>query len=141
MREYPNEPRVGVCAAVVRGGDILLIRRGISPSKGLWAMPGGSVKLGETLREVAERETLEETGVVVHAGEPACVLDFVERDGAGSIQFHFVIVYVRCSYMEGTPVGRSDASEANWLRIDDLENALITPHTIQALRTMDIMRQ
>ena len=140
MREYPNEPRVGVCAAVIRGDDILLVKRGIPPSEGLWAMPGGSVKLGEILKDVAERETLEETGVVVRAGEPACVLDFVERDGDGRIRFHFVIAYIRCDYAEGVPAGGSDAEEARWFRMDDLENAPITPHTARALQTMGIMR-
>lgn len=80
MREYPDSPQVGVCTVIIKDAEILLIRRGIAPSKGLWAMPGGSVKLGETLAEVAERETREETGITVKAQEIVANLDFIEKD-------------------------------------------------------------
>jgi len=69
-REYPDSPRVGVGAIVVKEGRILLVKRAAEPSRGLWAIPGGSLELGETLREGAEREILEETGLVVAAKHP-----------------------------------------------------------------------
>ena len=139
MREYPENPRVGVCAIVTRGDEILLVQRGIAPSKGLWTMPGGSVKLGETLADVAGRETEEETGVAVCAGDHGCVLDFIERDDAGSIRFHFVIVYVRCAYVSGAAAGASDAVEARWFTRSELGAAAITPHTMMALKTIGFL--
>jgi 8-oxo-dGTP diphosphatase len=69
-KKYPDLPRVGVGAVVIRDNKILLIKRGIAPSKGLWAIPGGNLELGETLREAAEREIMEETGVLIKAGDP-----------------------------------------------------------------------
>ena len=58
---YPEMPKVAVGAVVFKNERILMVRRGQPPSEDLWAIPGGSVELGETLQEAAEREILEET--------------------------------------------------------------------------------
>ena len=42
---------------------IALIKRGIEPFKGMWAIPGGFVHSDETLEEAALREVREEAGV------------------------------------------------------------------------------
>lgn len=61
---YVN-PKVVVGTMVVDDGRLLMIRRGIEPRHGFWALPAGYLEMDETVEEAAARETLEETGFVV----------------------------------------------------------------------------
>ena len=76
-RSAHGGPRVAVGVVVFRGDEVLLVLRGRAPLRGVWAVPGGSVRLGESLREAAEREVLEETGVTVRAREPVNAFDAI----------------------------------------------------------------
>jgi len=49
-------------------GQILLLRRGQGEKQNSWTVPGGIMELGETPREAAKREVLEETGLEVEIG-------------------------------------------------------------------------
>ena len=71
---------VAVGAVVIKDGAILLVKRGQAPSSGKWAIPGGSVELGETLQQAAEREIREETGLRIRAEQPVFTFDVIERD-------------------------------------------------------------
>ena len=64
-REYPATPIAGVVAVIFSGNKILLVRRGIEPSKDLWELPGGVVELAERGEDAIVREVEEETGILV----------------------------------------------------------------------------
>jgi ADP-ribose pyrophosphatase YjhB (NUDIX family) len=50
-------------------GRILLCRRAIEPRHGLWTLPAGFMENGETTRQAASRETLEEANARIEIGE------------------------------------------------------------------------
>lgn len=139
-REYPDRPVVGVGAVVIRDGKVLLVRRGIAPSRGLWAIPGGAIELGETLQQAAEREILEETGVTIRAREPVYTFDFFERAGDGRIRFHFVIVDVAADYIGGQVKGADDALDARWLAPADLDPLPVSENTLKLLRAVGFLK-
>ncbi|MEN6509110.1 MAG: hypothetical protein ABFD63_10085 [Smithella sp.] len=43
---YPAGSRAGAGAIVIHEGKILPVKRGVEPGKGLWAIPGGTLRLG-----------------------------------------------------------------------------------------------
>jgi 8-oxo-dGTP diphosphatase len=134
QHRYPTRPVVAVGAVVFRDEAVLLVRRAHAPSAGLWAIPGGSVKLGETLQVAAERELREETGVSVRAHDPIYIFDVIEHDTDGQVSYHYVITDLMATYIAGDPAPQSDALEARWVTAQALE-ALPTNATTIALLT------
>lgn len=83
---YPLVPRIGVGGITIHEGRVLLVKRGVAPNRGQWAIPGGTLQLGETLQECVAREIFEETGITIKVGVCAYVFDYLERDDAGKSQ-------------------------------------------------------
>ena len=133
-REYPKHPLLGVGAVVLRGDKVLLVCRAQDPCKGEWTFPGGLVELGETLREAAERETYEETGIRVRAGEVLEVVDSLVKGSGGRLRFHYSIVDVICRYISGSPRPGDDVSEVAWVPVKKALKIPLAGVTGQVLR-------
>jgi len=134
--EYPDTPRVAVGAVLMHEKKVLLCRRGKPPAEGEWAIPGGSVELAETLQKAAEREILEEAGIIVKAGEPIHVFDVITKDKVRRIRFHYVIVDLLCYYVSGDLKAGDDAREIRWLGPDDLQELHVNTNTLILLRKL-----
>ncbi len=101
-----------------RRGRILLVRRGGSPFKGSWALPGGFCEVGETTEECGAREVAEETGVTVRVGRLLGVYSDPKRDPRG----HTVTVLYEARRVRGVARGGDDAAEARWFTRREVEN-------------------
>jgi 8-oxo-dGTP diphosphatase len=91
-RHVLRRPVIGIAAlARTPDGHIVLIRRADS---GQWAMPGGTLEWGETLRVALDRELREEIGTrLVSMGELLGVYSQPDRDP----RFHAVTLIVEAT--------------------------------------------
>lgn len=107
-------------------GRVLLIQRGRPPGEGLWTIPGGRVEPGETLIQACARELAEETGLDVEVGPVVEVLDRIDRDAAGALAYHYVIVDYLVSVRGGVLAPAGDARDARWCTPADLSALPLT---------------
>lgn len=114
--EWPR-PAVTTDIVVLRGDEILLIRRAHAPFEGSWALPGGFLDEDETLEACAARELMEETGVTCGAlrlvgtySEP----DRDPRERTVSVAFATHVV------ADTEAKAGDDAGEAGWFALDAL---------------------
>ena len=133
--DYPDHPRVAVGAVVFKDKCVLLVRRGQPPAENLWAIPGGSVEIGETLQQAAEREIWEETGIRIRADKPIYTFDVIERDKSGGIRFHYVITDLSADYVSGELAAGDDAVEARWISVGEMNSLAVYPTTLHLLKT------
>jgi 8-oxo-dGTP diphosphatase len=133
-KEYPRAPVVGVGGVIVQDGRAVIVRRGQEPRKGEWSLPGGVVELGESLIDATRREMNEETGLDVDVGELVEIFDRVHRDAEGRVRYHFVIADYLCTPIGGTLLAGSDATDARWVSIDEIDEYVTNPHAAAVLR-------
>jgi 8-oxo-dGTP diphosphatase len=131
---YPNRPLVAVGAVVFKEDKVLLVLRAKPPAENRWTIPGGSVELGETLQEAAEREIWEETGLTIKAGEPVYTFDVIKRDPNGAILFHYVIVDLAADYVCGDLRPGDDATDVCWASSGDIKTLKVSAATHKLLK-------
>ena len=107
--------------------QVLLIRRGIAPYKGRWALPGGFVRPDEDLEQTARRELAEETGLSsdrIHL-EQVATYGAPRRDPRGRV---VSVAYLALVPDLPTPVAGTDAASASWVGVDDVTGQLAFDH-------------
>ena len=64
---YKKVPRLTVEIIIRKNKAVLLTLRNIEPCKGMWHLPGGTVRFGEKLTDAVARIAARELGVMVSA--------------------------------------------------------------------------
>jgi 8-oxo-dGTP diphosphatase len=132
-REYPDQPLVGVGAIIIEVGRVVLVKRGHSPLAGEWSIPGGVLEVGETVRQAAVREALEETSLTVEPADLLGVFDRVLRDDAGHTQYHYVLIDFLCRRIAGEPQPAGDAVEARWFTREEVAGLSLAKDTAEVI--------
>lgn len=136
--EYSGRVRIRGCAIVVKNGGLLLLKQSV-PTRphSVWLAPGGEVEMGETAREAAKRETLEETGLSIEPTRLVAVHEFIEPP------FHAVELYFLSENSGGSITVGTDPEHAiddqqildvaffNFDRLNDLQ---IVPEFLKGAR-------
>jgi 8-oxo-dGTP diphosphatase len=119
--EYPRAALAVDC--VVFGLDeadlkVLLIQRKIPPHQHAWALPGGFVRLDETVEEAARRELQEEAGVTDVFLEQLYTFSALGRDPRERVVT--VAHYALAKLSDHRIRAATDAMGVGWFSLDDL---------------------
>lgn len=117
MNDFPR-PTAGVVC--LRGGEVLLIKRGNPPRQGQWSLPGGRIEWGETSEVAALRELVEETGVQAELLGLIDVVDGIMTSReTGQVTRHYIMVDYAARWLSGEPVAADDADDARFFPLAD----------------------
>jgi len=116
--QYPRAALTVDC--VVFGLDesdlkVLLIERGLEPFKGRWALPGGFVRVDETLDEAARRELAEEAGLADVFLEQLFTFGELNRDPRERVVS--VTYYALVKLTDHQTRAATDAADARWFPV------------------------
>lgn len=116
---------------------VMLIERDVEPFKGVWAIPGGFVRSGETLLQAATRELEEETGINDVYLEQLFTFGDPGRDPRGWVVS--VAYYALVSPEKHDVRATTDARDARWFPVNDFpqlafDHAKILQTALQRIR-------
>ena len=97
--------------------EILLVKRGNNPFRGMWALPGGKMELSETLERAAKRELKEETGIKDVSLRQLGIFDALKRDSRGRV---ISVAYLGFVSSNVKIKAGSDAKEVKWFSLGRL---------------------
>ena len=138
--EYPRAALTVDC--VVFGLDdedlkVLLIQRALPPFEGQWALPGGFVRVDETLDDAARRELEEETGLTRIFLEQLYTFGGVERDPRERVVS--IAYYALVTLSDHKVHAATDARDAAWFSVHDMPS-LAFDHTDIAQIALERLR-
>lgn len=114
-----NNIVIGVGAVVLRGNRILLVKRGHSPCKDYWAIPGGRIEFGESLYKAAIRELYEETRIRAKPVGIIWIDEILPNEYMDSKEHYLLIDILVEPLDDSKPVPGSDAVDAEFFELDN----------------------
>ena len=119
-RLYPARPILAASIAVFRDGKVLLAARKETAANPIYSLPGGLVETGETLREAALRELMEEVGVKARILGFVDHVEYIEHDDEKKVKRHFVVNAFFGELVAGEATTGPEAPHVMWADPDTL---------------------
>jgi len=110
-----EDPKVAAGVLLLRGREVLLVRRVMEPYLGTWSIPAGFVNAFEDPAAAALRECREETWLTVEIEGLFDLLTGREHSRGADI----FIVY-RAHFLSGSLAAADDADQVGWFPLFDL---------------------
>ncbi|PIN81049.1 DNA mismatch repair protein MutT [Candidatus Woesearchaeota archaeon CG10_big_fil_rev_8_21_14_0_10_32_9] len=112
-----KNPRPGSAVIVVHEGKILLGKRNKVNANNKWVLPGGGIDWGETSKDAAKREALEETGLEVELEKLVCIKEII----AIHADYHAIVFFYLAKPKNTDITVSDDLSEAKFFTIDEIK--------------------
>jgi ADP-ribose pyrophosphatase YjhB (NUDIX family) len=110
---YGKVPRLCVDLVIKSEEGLLLTKRDITPWKGFWYFPGGTVRYGESLEKAVYRIGMEEVGLKLGINKILGAMQFFKSD-LGKV--HAVSIACLCSVNGGKLRGSWQAREVGFFK-------------------------
>jgi ADP-ribose pyrophosphatase YjhB (NUDIX family) len=117
-----QNPVVGVAVIVIDNDRIILGRRARGPYRGAWCIPCGYVEYDEDVRNAAQREFREETGLAVEVGDVYAV-----HSNFHNPDMHSVGIWFRGIVIGGALQAADDLDEIAYVPLNSLPDNLAFP--------------
>jgi len=117
-----QNPVVGVAVIVLQNDHIVLARRARGVYKGTWCIPCGYVEYDEDVRQAAQREFQEETGLLVEVGEVYAVHSNFHNPAS-----HSVGIWFRGTVLSGTLRPDDDVDQVAYIPLRHLPDNVAFP--------------
>ena len=113
---YNTGYNIGVGGAVVRHGQLLLVRRASRHGRGNWQLPGGFIEPQETIEQAVIREVKEETGVDAEVNAVLGLRNRYDPESGNGLYIIFVL-----SAIAGEPTADGhEVDQARYFSLDEI---------------------
>lgn len=113
---------ISIDAVIAKDDKILLIKRGIDPFKGYWALPGGYVEWDESTEGTVAREVSEELGLTVESCKLIGIYSSPDRHPKQVVNVAYTVK------ASGEPKAGADAAEFKWVALSELPKEMAFDH-------------
>lgn len=108
-KDESNRPSVGVATVVIKDG-LVLVGKDTRKGDAVFGVPGGHWESGETLKDCAAREILEESGISCSNVQLISIYDFYREDKGKS----YVTIGMKADYLSGELTDLHEEGRLDW---------------------------